>query len=215
MKIAGIMAVHDFPMDVECILDLLPRVDTMSIWLDQRAAHRRPEIKALLHGPSGAHLERRVIIDAERPWQHCSGWIWREPLIRALDDIRPAYVLQPDSDEKFPPEFNVEFAAFRQSGRDLLMCDYQMPTADGKWVPTIPKARHCKAIRWKTGLSFTPYRGYGKPNGQLSELRATSKILHYCFYTPELQAAKVATFTEARQTKFGRRLEKPPCISSA
>jgi hypothetical protein len=86
-----------------------------------------------------------------------------------------------------------------------------MPTADHAWVPTIPRARHCKAIRWKPGLSFSPYRGYGRPNGQLSELRAQSRILHYCFFTPELQAAKVATFSEARRAKFGRRLEKAPC----
>jgi hypothetical protein len=52
---------------------------------------------------------------------------------------------------------------------------------------------------------------YLKMNTKLSEIKAASKILHYCFFTPELQAAKVATFSESRQTKFSRRLKSPPC----
>jgi hypothetical protein len=210
MKIAGIMAVHDFPMDIECILDLLPRVDTITIWLDQRAAHRRPEIKALLHGPSGAHLERRVIIDAARPWQHCSGWIWREPLMRSLDDVKPDFVLQPDSDEKFGPDFEQDLETFPSSGADLLMFGYEMPTADGAWVPTAPRARHCKVIRWRPKLSFQPYRGYGKPNGaKLREIKAASKILHFCFWTPEIQAAKVARMTHGERVRMDRRGTQP------
>jgi hypothetical protein len=35
--------------------------------------------------------------------------------------------------------------------------------------------------------------------------------MHYAFYTPALQAAKVAKFSETRQAKFSRRLDKPPC----
>ena len=208
--IAGIVAVHTFPLDVECVLDLLPRVNALALWIDQRASDRRPEWKALV-AKHGKHLQHAKILGADQKWRHCSGWIWREPLMRALDDIRPAYVLQPDSDEKFGPGFEADLQAFRESKRDLLFFDYDMPTDDGSWVPTIPKARHVKVIKWKPGLSFSPYRGYGKPNGQLSEAKAESKILHYCFFTAATQAAKVAEFSEARRSKFGRRLKAPPC----
>lgn len=211
MKLAGIMAMHDFPLDVQCLLDLLPRVQTITIWLDQRSAHRRPEIKSLLHGPHGSHLVRRTIIDAAERWRRCSGWIWREPLLRSLDDIRPDYVLQPDSDETFGQGFDADLTAFSASGADLLMFDYDMPTADGMWVPRSPRARHCKVIRWRPELSFSPYRGYGKPNGRgLREVKAESRILHYCFWTPEIQAAKVARMTHGDQVRMNRR-EPRPC----
>jgi hypothetical protein len=197
-------------MDLECLTDLLPRVQALVIWIDQRFASRRPEFKRLVR-EQGQHLHLFRILDASQKWKGCSGWIWREPLMRALDDVQPAYVLQPDSDEKFAPGFEADFRTFRESGRDLLLFDYDMPTIDGAWVPTVPAARHVKAIRWRSGLAFSPYRGYGRPNGQLSEAKAASKILHYAFFTPELQAAKVAKFSEARQAKFSRRLDKPPC----
>jgi hypothetical protein len=207
MKIAGIMAVHNFPLDVDCILDLLPRVQAMTIWLDQEAATRRTEIKRLLkeHAP---HLVKAKIIDSDRKWKKCSGWIWREPLMRSLDDVRPEIVLQPDSDEKFGPGFEADLQSFRESNRDLLLFDYTMPTSDGAWVPTCPRARHVKVIRWRPGLSFTPYRGYGKPNGQLSEMRAESKILHYCFYTPEIQQVKITRMAHGDQIRMNRREQR-------
>lgn len=210
---AGIVAVHDFPLDEECVLDLLPRVQALVLWIDQRFASRRPAWKSLIR-EHGKHLERVKILDADQKWRKCSGWIWREPLMRALDDVHPRIVLQPDSDEQFGPGFDADLQAFRESGRDLLLFDYEMPTSDGQWVPRCPKARHVKVIRWRPGLRFNPYRGYGRPNGQLSEMNATSRILHYCFYTPEIQAAKVARMSEGQRSKFGRR-EPRPCTSSA
>lgn len=211
--IAGIVAVHDFPLDVECLLDLLPRVRAITVWLDQAAAHRRPEIKQLL-SEHGRHLAKTKILDSDRQWRKCSGWIWREPLMRSLDDVRPEIVLQPDSDEKFGPGFEADLQSFRESKRDLMIFDYEMPTADGAWVPTCPRARHVKVIRWRPGLSFLPYRGYGKPNGKLSEAKAESKILHYCFYTPEIQAAKIARLTQGDQIRMNRREQRPPCSTS-
>lgn len=207
--LAGIMAVHTFPLDAQCITDLVPRVDALILWLDQRAKHRRAELKHLVRA-HGLHLQHFRILDATQPWRHCSGWIWREPLLRALDDIRPSFVLQPDSDEQFGPGFQDDFDAFKLSGKDLLMFGYDMPTADYAVVPTSPKSRHCKVLRWRPGLSYTPYRGYGKPNGKLSEMTATSRILHYCFYTPELQTAKVARMNPRQQAKFATRHLPPP-----
>jgi hypothetical protein len=209
VDVAGIVAVHSFPLDIECVLDLLPRVQALVLWIDQRASDRKPEWKALIAN-HGKHLQYVKFLDAGQRWRHCSGWIWREPLMRALDDIRPAYVLQPDSDEKFGPGFDADLQAFRESKRDLLFFDYAMPTDDGSWVPTVPKARHVKVIRWKPGLSFLPYRGYGKPNGQLSESKAQSKILHYCFYSAEIQRQKCDGYSPANHAKFSRRLSKAP-----
>jgi hypothetical protein len=196
-------------MDLECLADLLPRVQALVIWIDQRFASRRGEFRALIR-EHGRHLEVAKILDASQKWRSCSGWIWREPLMRALDDVRPSYVLQPDSDEKFGPGFEADFAAFRESVRDLLLFDYQMPTSDGAWVPTVPKARHVKAIRWRPGLTFNPYRGFGRPNGKLTEAKAESRILHYCFYSPEIQLAKCAKYSEGNRIRYSKRLPKAP-----
>lgn len=207
--IAGIMAVHLFPLDTDCLLDLLPRVQALALWLDQRAANRRAEFKALLR-QHGRHLKHAIILDADRPWKKCSGWIWREPLMRALDDWRPSYVLQPDSDEQFSDGFNGDMRAFREMDRDLMLFTYYMPTADNTIVPTSPRSPHVKVIRWRPGLTFRPYRGYGRPNGKLTEMHANAPIHHYCFYTPQLQAQKVAAMTPTARAKFSRR-EPRPC----
>jgi len=209
VDIAGIVATHTFAMDTQCVLDLLPRVQALVLWIDQRAAHRRPEWKAFL-AQHGRHLAHAQILDASQKWRHCSGHIWREPLMRALDDVRPNIVLQPDSDETFGSGFDEDLAAFRESKRDLLLFDYQMPTDDGSWVPKVPKARHVKVIRWRPGLRFNPYRGYGRPNGKLSEAKAKSKILHYCFYSDAIQKAKCEGYKESIRWKYSRRLPEPP-----
>jgi hypothetical protein len=204
--IAGIMAMHTFSLDRHCLKDMLRRVDVAAVWLDPKAAHRRPEIKALLHN-HGSHLRHRPkLIDGAQKWRKCSGWIWREPLMRALDEWRPEIVLQPDSDETFGPGFETDLSTFRASKHDLLLFNYAMPTDDQTIVPTIPMARHVKVIRWQPDLSFSPYRGYGKPNGKLLEAVATSRIQHWCFYTRALQWAKTEAMKPATRNKLRSRI---------
>lgn len=209
--IAGIMALHTFQLDVYCLLDLMPRVQHLVLWLDKSAKDRRREMKQLLRD-HGQHLQGAAILDADQKWKHCSGHIWREPLLRALDTVRPAYVLQPDSDETFGHGFDLDMADFRASGRDMLFFDYDMPTIDAAVVRKLPAAPHVKVFRWRDGLTFSPYRGYGRPQsdppgpGGLTAKTAThSRIQHLCFYTPELQAAKISTFSPARQRRFSLR----------
>jgi hypothetical protein len=181
--IAGMTTIHAFPLDVRCVLDLLPRVDTLVLWFDKPHVGRRPEFEQLI-SDHGQHLQHVVYIESAIPWAPST---FREPQLRALDDLRPTYVLQPDSDETFGPGFAEDFERYRESAQDMMMFAYDMPTADGAWVPTQPKSRHCKAFRWLPGLSFRPYRGFAMPTGLTTTFQAKSRIQHYCCYTPELQ----------------------------
>ena len=198
--IAGTMAVHTFPFDHICILKLVEHVDCIVIWLDGRAKNRREEIIRLIREHKDVNI---IIVDATAPWGLYKSHVWREPMFRALDDIRPEIVLQPDSDEAFGEGFVDDLSLLRESGKDLLMFDFEMVTEDNTRVPKLPQAPHCKAFRWYPNMTFVPYRGYCKPCPEhLTEVTAKSKIQHYCFYTLELQRDKIANYPPEKKSRF-------------
>ncbi len=184
--IAGMTDIHSFALDTELVADLARRVDVIVLLFDPRFCCRRPVFESIIAAhPNVQHMRIIESTVAHRPQKG----IFREPKLRALDDIKPTYVLQPDSDEKFGPGFEEDFEAFRASGLDMMMFDYDMPTIDDTWVVKQPGARHCKVFRWRPGLSFRPrYRGYAKVTGLTTEFQATSRVQHYCCWTPEIQA---------------------------
>jgi hypothetical protein len=117
-------------------------------------------------------------------------------MLRALDRICPDFVLCPDQDEIFDPDgFDDDFDDFKSSGKDGMMFYFQNPTEDGRDVPEFPTGAHMKAFRWRPGLTYGPdYAGFARVK-QYSDSRnhfmASTRIRHYCFYTPEMEAAKV------------------------
>jgi hypothetical protein len=210
MTVAGMTTIHAFPLDVRCVLDLLPRVNALVLWFDLPHVNRRAEFEQLI-ATHGQHLQHVVYLQSDVPWKPST---FREPQLRALDDLRPGYVLQPDSDETFGLGFEDDFNRFRRSGQDMMLFSYDMPTIDGAWVPTQPKSRHCKAFRWLPGLSFRPYRGHAKPTGLTTEFAACSRIQHYCCYTPELQQAMLQkqTMPASQRAYWGQRIK--PCSTA-
>lgn len=203
--IAGMTTIHAFPLDLFIVLDLIRRVEALVLWFDVPHVRRRSEFEGLLH-VHGQHLQHVEIIESKTPWSPST---FREPQLRALDSIRPDYVLQPDSDETFGPGFPWDFDKFRMSCRDLMMFDYDMPTSDGAIVEKQPRARHCKVFRWREGLTFNPYRGFAVPTGLHSTYAADSRIQHYCCYTPELQQQmlrKPTLKTDGARKFYGKRI---------
>lgn len=201
--IAGMTAIHSFPLDLQLVGDLVKRVRVLVLWFDLPWHGRKPEFERLI-SQCGQHLEAVIYLLSKSPW---SPGTFREPQLRALDEIRPDYVLQPDSDETFGPGFETDLANFETSGRDLMLFGYDMPTEDGAWVPTQPKSPHCKVFRWRQGLAFTPYRGYAQPTGLHSVYHATSRMQHYCCWTPEIQRAMLhkSTLQPSQRDYWGQR----------
>jgi hypothetical protein len=120
-------------------------------------------------------------------------WNWREDLIRACDALKPDFVLFVDSDEAYGLGFDAEFEDFANSDSHVMMFDYEMVTDDGRSVIKYPKARHCKAYRWRQGISYRPYKGYARPVWPARECvvwNAETPIRHFCFYTKEMEQTK-------------------------
>jgi hypothetical protein len=182
------VALKDFTLAPRCMAALIPHIDVLTLWLD-READESIVAATLAVVPSSLRVRR---IKATVKWGR---WNWREALLRSLDDVQPAYVLQPDSDEMFGEGFADEFARFRKSGADLMMMRAQMVTADARPIPLYPAARHCKVFRWLPGLRFQPYRGYARPTWPAGvEPRAwaaETPFLHLCHFTRDLQRRKI------------------------
>ena len=204
MFVAGLMTVHAFPLDESCFVDLLKRVEAIVLYLDLPAVKRRPRFEQLI-AQHGQHIRVAKLIEAREPWSRYQVQVWQEPKLRALGDVRPDYVLQADGDETFGPGFEQDLIDFRASGRDMLMFEFAMPTADGAIVPIVSPMPHCKVFCWRPGLTFVPYLGYCRVTGLRTEMAAKSKIQHYCYWTRELQAADVADFEPAKKAHYGRR----------
>ncbi len=195
--IAGMTAIHDFPMDQMCVLDLMKRVDVLLLWLDPRFYHRYDELQALID-EHGEHLQASEIMYGVAHPTVRSAKYWRMVSVEALGKYEPEFVFQPDSDETFGPGFERDFARFQKSDYGMLMFTYDMPTKDGRKVYSYPRKPHCKVYRWQPGLQVaTPHNRYATADGTwLTETNARSKIQHYCFYTREYQKRKEKTITE-------------------
>ncbi len=183
IKNAGIISIYNHPVDILCLKDLMSKVDWVTVWLDKRYTHRKKEIEEILSVPG------KVMI-AKHLWKPCSGNLWREPLLRSLDEIRPEFVLQPDSDETFGPNFDEDFTTFKDCGLDMMMFNYKMMTEDGTYLKPIPRKRHCKIFRWKPSLKFKPYRYRARPRGLHSEINSKYPILHYAYWNEECYKAR-------------------------
>ena len=191
MKIAAILAVAPrlFPLWNKAIESIVDQADAIHVWLDQDT---EPSIEPIL---AAADIK---VIRADEPY---SSGGWREKLIRSLDDVKPDVVLQPDHDETFEPTIHQELTEFLASNKDAIMFSYRapMPTCDNRVVfkgRAYPPAPHMLGFRWKPGLTFRPYCGYCQvtnyANNPAIVWKARTKVLHYCMWTPEMEAKKTA-----------------------
>jgi hypothetical protein len=195
--IAGTIAVNNFSMAPTMVGKLSDIVDYLVIRFDQNNGDKNI-LDECLSNISDHTKDIKVIKDEEK-WNR---WNWREVMIRALDFVRPDYVLTLDEDEEYGPGFKEDFENFKQSNLPYMLFDYHMATKDGREVIKYPRARHCKAFMWMPSISFTPhYMGYAiphfpshilpKPDYHTNRFLAKSKIIHYCFYTKEMEEFKL------------------------
>lgn len=155
-----------------------------------------PAVRDLIPAICGNKLHALIIGQAR--WNGC---FWRESMLRAVDQTRPTLVLTPDQDEEFAPEVREDLARLLRSDRQALMFRYKMITSDGAKVEINPTRPHMKAFKWRTGLSYMPYRGYARVHNYASKhdhLLAKSRIRHYCYCTPELREAYRLKFKRGR-----------------
>lgn len=211
MIVAGLMPIMNFPLSPKMVYDLSQYVDVLILRFDQNNGDENilsdcwpifPDSNIPLWNKwrqwdSITHPSK-VLRDTQK-WNR---WNWREFLIRALDDIKPDYVLAIDEDEKYGPGFKEDFEEFQKSGLPFMLFDYEMVTEDNRKVKKYPGSRHCKAFKWMEGISYTPhYKGYAIPNFpdhitprpdyHNNRFIAKSKIQHYCFYTKKMEEFKL------------------------
>lgn len=195
--IVGMMALCRFPYYERCLCDLLGLVDKVYLRFDgvvgdKEILEKAPEI-------CGGKLGEIFVSSSE--W---NAFVWREELLRKLDSVKPEIVLFPDEDESFGEGIEEDIRRFKKSGKQQLAFNYQhpAPTVDG-WShkKPYPSEPHIKCYKWKKDLTYIPYQKRASLSnyGKFSFKMAKSKILHYCFYTPELRKDKLWTGPEKKK----------------
>lgn len=188
VRVAGLMAISDFEYAPAMAKDLAHRVELIVLRFDALNGSKKVFKQA---AAECSDVTRVHVIRSREKWNR---WNWREQLIRALDPVKPEYVLAIDSDEKFDDGFDADFQNFVESGDEMMMFDYNMATCDDRRVMKYPGARHCKAFKWAPQVGYRPYRGYARPTfvgrKTASVYNAETPIHHFCFYTPEMERWK-------------------------
>jgi hypothetical protein len=190
VKIVGQMAISKFPYWEMCLEKMAGIVDELHLRFDVRDGD--PSILNRLRSPGFMQGKIKQVIESKKAW-NC--WNWREELIRSLDDVKPGIVISLDQDEAFEPGIESELQAFATSQSRAMMFSYRdpMPTIDNVNVPLYPSKPHMKAFKWQPGLTYVPYHSFAKIHPLHDpdlHFHASTKILHYCCYTPELRDAK-------------------------
>lgn len=192
MRVAGLMAICDFPMWEMCAKELCEVADDVYVRFD--GVQGDPEILRRLREVMGAKLRKvQVVREAWHPPE------WREDMIRMLDNAehKPDVVLVPDQDEVFGDGLREELAAFWASDKRGMMFSYEpLATHDGRGlngnVPYPPEP-HMKAFKWERGLSYWPWHRHAIVARYVNPAcwwTAKTKIKHYCAYTDGLADAK-------------------------
>jgi hypothetical protein len=202
VTLAGIVAVHNFPLSAHCIKSLAQLVHHLHIWFDMVPPDGAGNENVLdkVVETCKPLVENIHVIRSDEPW---SIFNFRESLIRSLDDIKPSYVLCPDSDEEFQPGFREDMKRLMdQRKRHILTLDFNMITDDGRKVEKSPNHPHCKMFRWFPNISYAKipltgdriYQGRAFPNLPLDPLPrfkhamlGKSLLNHYCYYTREIE----------------------------
>ena len=186
MKVAAIITIGDYhPMLEECLVSI-SKIAELYIRIDGSA---KPMPNGLI---DNIHPQKVILTSAK--WDRGN---FREDALRMLDDVKPDIVLQPDHDEIFDGKLELE--EFMASPYEMMFFDYfyPMPTDDGRDIPELkgkpyPSLPHCKAFKWRQGLSFAPYMGLAQPTQYANKpyFRSKVKIKHYTMWTKDMEEAK-------------------------
>lgn len=195
MKSLGAMRLHAGEAYIaEVLQGICPHVDSMLFMLDvpnepllnlvekhcavpykvERVAHVWTSLKSV----AGRKLSNSTSLDI---------------LLHCIDRERPDLVLIFDEDEIPPQRLGEELRAFEESSDTYLMFRYFITWGDLDHVRDTFDYRmawHCKAFKWKPGLSFMPnYLGRCIPTGfdSADERHCPYPLRHTPFTTPEMR----------------------------
>lgn len=191
MKIAGVMALNNFPFYRIALQKLVSVCDYVYVRYD--AVNGDPEILQSIKDVCAQKLRKVYVANGwNRPPE------WREEMLNLINPEEPPdIVLCPDEDEVFGEELEEELRAFYFSDKDGMMFEYEpLVTDDGRKVnggiPYPPKP-HMKAFKWRKGLTYYPYHGQAIVSAYVnpaSQWKAKTKIKHYCAFTRGMEAQK-------------------------
>lgn len=140
---------------------------------------------------------------AREIWRDDERWSNGPSLDRAFRHVDSALGLSPgdislytDHDELLPDRYAECVEAWTRSDRPLAAFQFLFTWADVEHVvaPQVPIKCwwHGKAVRWRPGISFLPYRGCCMPNGVWPIFRAPYPLRHLCFTTAEMRRKRLA-----------------------
>lgn len=195
MKIAGVMAISDFPLWRKCFDAMSAVADEIYVRFDGRNGD--PEIMRELYRMTEQPVSkiRRVFVSSD-PWRVPQ---WREDCISLAAEGKPDIIICPDQDEIIgdnPEDFRRELEAFWKSDKKTMRFKYlPLITVDNRIVNNgvpYPVEPHIKAFKWKDGLSYFPYHGNGMPARYVNApvWDAETRISHYCCWTKAMESRK-------------------------
>jgi len=187
--IAGCMALSRFPYWKDTVKALMEHCDKVYFRFDGHNGD--PEIVNEIEELCGDKLG---VFFTTQGWNVPQ---WREECLKLVAQDEPTVVLCPDQDEAFGEGFAEELKAFIVSEKKAMMFHYNpLATNDGRMVNggvPYPEKPHMKAFKWQKGLSYFPYHGDGKLSRYFNSAchwEATTKINHFCCFTPTMQEMK-------------------------
>ena len=194
MKVVGVVSVAMSPLYLDAIESLSKFCDEVYIRYDKYAGdpeHLRKLHKLQINGK----LKLQPICVSHNKWT-CPEW--REDCLEIAAQGKPDIILCPDEDEMFDDSLADELKDFWKSDANAMMFSYHpLASDDGRTINEgmpYPPEPHCKAFKWKKGLSYFPYHG----NAQIAQYalnpkdkwQAKTKINHYCAYTHGMEMTK-------------------------
>jgi len=133
---------------------------------------------------------------------------WMEEMLRRLDPVKPDYVLVPEADEIFPPNFeNEDLKGFIESGADLMVALFDMPTFPERKVPIITQCHHCRGYKWYPGITYNGSKGFCWPavdGERVYKLYKMKKnVLHFSLFTPTIEEEKARFYGKKAEYIWG------------
>lgn len=199
MKIVGQMTLCNFPLWEKCLSSLSFYVDELYLRFDTL----RGDLKILEMLRKTNNCKIKKILESNVFWNKFN---WREEMIRMLDDVKPDIVISIDEDEEFEDTIKDEITEFYKSDKVAMMIDYvdPMPTEDKVIVPKYPGKPHMKLYKWKSGLTYVPYRSFARVTNYCDSSYywfSKTRLLHYCYFNESIRAMKKLEFNRRREFK--------------
>jgi hypothetical protein len=193
-KLVAVVAVTDSPVAEMCLRTFPSLCDAIYVQFDpftgtqEFLRHLRRNQQSIFGG------KLRMLRTAKRKW---TMGMWHEDLLEMVRGANASMIFTPGQDETYQVKpFRADVQRLVQSPANALMFTYSdMATDDGRVIPfRYPGKPHMKVYKWKSGLSYKPYSGcgqvakYAHPSVQI---RSTTGIKHWCFYTKEMEEKKI------------------------